>query len=692
MENLRTPLVHQVPITVRLQNPDQFDDTLPPHTFKLLKFHEDRRPAYWGTWSKTSALITGRRPLARDTAVLDYEYDSEAEWDDEDVDGEEIRSDEDDEDDEEIGADDDDEAAWLVDDVGDASDGNAGGAGVATNSAADVRKRVPRRLEPVVIEATVTMGPWECPHPALAPFRAIFLAAGMTSFDPRPPTTMLVGTPAAPTTLASTHSAGRKAAAFPEEHMVKFIKVVHQNTNGVSKIVDQLRAIPEFASTPKTQLEARLKHIAVKEKRHQSTRPCFYVRDKVLAEHGLAGPRASPIPSAAAASTGSGAVKEPAPAESDAMDVDGAEGDAEDLDADDDGESIGSDSEIDESDESDEEDEDEDEDDGFFDVDDGSPARASASTVAVAAAALGSPAKPVPSTPPKAGPQAFAMTPSKSEPSALAVARTTSPKTAPSAPAAATPIAKPHDGVTDVVAIVTHIANHVVVPDETSKLLRALGSWQDKCRDSSAIATHARLVPDVFARVVASNDAACLKNLLRLAAILLKTDDVEEVTNRIVENEQVMAEIDRVARPGVDEAMLNHAAALLVQLAKHRPCNDARQFWAIVQETEARVTVPVILIDGVDILQATRHYSAQSLDVLLRRFPAWVTDAEYEPLAKELVRTLEESKDLPAYKSCRPEMEKCLACHVQQGAHFVVYPFHGAKSHGNDTERPWDGC
>ncbi|KAJ3354368.1 hypothetical protein GGF32_002576 [Allomyces javanicus] len=742
MEHLRTPLVHPVPITVRLQNPDQFDDThaIPPqHTFKLLKFHEDRRPAYWGTWSKTSSVITGRRPLARDTAVLDYEYDSEAEWDDEDVDGEEIRSDEDDEDDEEMGVDDDDEAAWLVDDVGDASDGNAGGVGVATNSAADVRKRVPRRLEPVVIEATVTTGPWECPHPALEPFRAIFLTAGMTSFDPRPPTALLVGGPVAPMMPASAHSAGRKAAAFPEDHMVKFIKVVHQNTNGVSKIVDELRAIPEFASTPKTQLEARLKHIAVKEKRHQSTRPCFYVRDEVLTEHGLAGPRASPIPPApAAALTGSGVATEPATAASDAMDVDGADENAEDLDDDDDSESIGSDSEDDDDDDDDEEEEDED--DGFFDVDDGSLARASVETAAVAVAAPGSPAKLVPSTP------------SKAAPSALVVAQTTPTKAAPNAPAAATPTAKPstvdvvvlsddeddspdsatpvkrarepdsltqqshtkkprlvpvveikvpvrksaspstastpatvqaklawptvpkpvaatatlagkllkkalglphlpepHDGVTDVVAIITHIADHAIVPDETSKLLRALGSWQDKCRDSAAIATHARLVPDLFTRVFASNDAACIKNLCRLVANLLKTDDAEEVTQRIVDDEQVMAEIDRVARPGADEAMLNYAATLLAHLAKHRPCEDAARFWALVQETEARMTVPVKMMDGVDILQATRHYSAQTLDVLLHRFPVWVADTEYEPLAKELVQTLEERKALCAH-------------------------------------------
>lgn len=45
---------------------------------KLLQFHQDHRPPYWGTWSKTSKEVTGRRPLGRDSrGILNYEYDSE---------------------------------------------------------------------------------------------------------------------------------------------------------------------------------------------------------------------------------------------------------------------------------------------------------------------------------------------------------------------------------------------------------------------------------------------------------------------------------------------------------------------------------------------------------------------------------------------------------------------------------------
>jgi hypothetical protein len=65
---------------------------------KFLQFREDIRPAYWGTWTKTSQKILPRRPFAMDTEHLDYDHDSEAEWEPE-GEGEDIKSgDEDDED------------------------------------------------------------------------------------------------------------------------------------------------------------------------------------------------------------------------------------------------------------------------------------------------------------------------------------------------------------------------------------------------------------------------------------------------------------------------------------------------------------------------------------------------------------------------------------------------------------------
>lgn len=60
------------------------EKTLPiRNRYKFLSFREDFRPPYHGTWSKpVSALITGRNPSAKDTAYLDYDVDSEIEWED----------------------------------------------------------------------------------------------------------------------------------------------------------------------------------------------------------------------------------------------------------------------------------------------------------------------------------------------------------------------------------------------------------------------------------------------------------------------------------------------------------------------------------------------------------------------------------------------------------------------------------
>ncbi|XP_013183632.2 chromatin assembly factor 1 subunit A [Amyelois transitella] len=56
---------------------------------KLLSFHENRRPPYWGTWRKKSAFVKPRRPFGQDEKQLDYEVDSDEEWEEE-PDGESI--------------------------------------------------------------------------------------------------------------------------------------------------------------------------------------------------------------------------------------------------------------------------------------------------------------------------------------------------------------------------------------------------------------------------------------------------------------------------------------------------------------------------------------------------------------------------------------------------------------------------
>ena len=83
---------------------------------KALSFHTDARPGYFGTWTRSSRFIGPRTPLAKDTLVFDYGYDSGEEWEEEPVgdaddvvdDGEEEEGDGDEPDS--------DLESWLVDD------------------------------------------------------------------------------------------------------------------------------------------------------------------------------------------------------------------------------------------------------------------------------------------------------------------------------------------------------------------------------------------------------------------------------------------------------------------------------------------------------------------------------------------------------------------------------------------------
>ncbi|KAJ1406788.1 chromatin assembly factor 1 subunit A-domain-containing protein [Ochromonadaceae sp. CCMP2298] len=73
---------------------------------RTFSFFEDHRPPYVGTISKKSLVISGRNPFAKDTSLLNYDYDSEEEWED-DVEGDDLDDSDEMEEDEEAGD-------WLV--------------------------------------------------------------------------------------------------------------------------------------------------------------------------------------------------------------------------------------------------------------------------------------------------------------------------------------------------------------------------------------------------------------------------------------------------------------------------------------------------------------------------------------------------------------------------------------------------
>lgn len=82
---------------------------------KVLIFHEDARPGYFGTWTRNSREVGPRTPFARDVVSLDYGVDSGEEWEEEEEEGEVVDGD-DDEDGAATEEVDSDLDSWLVDD------------------------------------------------------------------------------------------------------------------------------------------------------------------------------------------------------------------------------------------------------------------------------------------------------------------------------------------------------------------------------------------------------------------------------------------------------------------------------------------------------------------------------------------------------------------------------------------------
>lgn len=83
---------------------------------KLLQFHTNYRPPYYGTWRKKSSVLTPKFPWKQDTKLFDYEIDSDDEWEEEEP-GESLSSsegEEDKEEKEEKEEDEDDEDGWMV--------------------------------------------------------------------------------------------------------------------------------------------------------------------------------------------------------------------------------------------------------------------------------------------------------------------------------------------------------------------------------------------------------------------------------------------------------------------------------------------------------------------------------------------------------------------------------------------------
>ncbi|XP_041861747.1 chromatin assembly factor 1 subunit A [Melanotaenia boesemani] len=285
--------------------PDGVPDRRRYGHMKLLHFHENYRPAYWGTWCKKSSHISPRCPLRQDKDLLDYDVDSDEEWEEEEP-GESLSHSEG-EDEEEGGDDDDDDDdgffvphGYLSDDEGAIEDEDGGDL-----EKQKLRQKLKARewdelmatkkkmkvLEPVV-KGCFWEGQGLCSDP-FQPF-AVCLVEPLPKVDKSP----------SPEELSRRD---QKEAQL----LGQLLLLLHGNSNSSKVIISEFQEFcrqrsssspaPDLSSPQsppeniptRIQLKRLIKNNAVYEKRSTYKRCCWYVHTEVLSRFGQ---EALPVP------------------------------------------------------------------------------------------------------------------------------------------------------------------------------------------------------------------------------------------------------------------------------------------------------------------------------------------------------------------------------------------------------------
>uniref|UniRef100_A0A8C2JVP3 Chromatin assembly factor 1, subunit A (p150) n=1 Tax=Cyprinus carpio TaxID=7962 RepID=A0A8C2JVP3_CYPCA len=267
---------------------------------KLLQFHDNYRPAYWGTWCKKSTCISPRYPLRQDKGLLDYEVDSDEEWEEEEP-GESLSHSEGDDDDE--GGDDDDDDDGFFVPHGYLSEGE--GALEEDEEGGDpekqkVRQRIKAREwenelmskgKVKVLESVVRGCLWEGEEPRvdfLQPY-AICMLEPLPRDEP------------------STPEQDLSRQQRNEKLLSQLLPLLHGNVNSSKVIINEfLEFFRQQTSSstespqnlndnvpPRIQIRRIIKEHAVYEKRSTYRRCCWYVHPEVLARHSQ---EALPVP------------------------------------------------------------------------------------------------------------------------------------------------------------------------------------------------------------------------------------------------------------------------------------------------------------------------------------------------------------------------------------------------------------
>ncbi|KAK6188357.1 hypothetical protein SNE40_004544 [Patella caerulea] len=321
------------------------------HHVKYIFFHTNYRPPYYGTWRKKSDKLTPRNPFKMDSDLLDYEVDSDDEWEEEEP-GESLSASEgEDGDDKEKEDEEEGDDGWMVPHGYLSEDEGCDDDKEITPEVLKARQQakadqweadLKRQCQPV---KTIVIGCyWEEEENQLSradldileSFSAVCLSTAPVdttlSIDKTKSTTMTPGTERCATPSGSK---GTKPKSVPEEAMPELIKLLHGNTSGIKKLIHEFRvywkqktgelnnvngdstvktetsmeveeedspkrtnlneslkeentpAKEDQFSISKRQLELKITSVAVREKRSAYKKICWHVHDSILKQYNL---------------------------------------------------------------------------------------------------------------------------------------------------------------------------------------------------------------------------------------------------------------------------------------------------------------------------------------------------------------------------------------------------------------------
>ncbi|XP_074525148.1 chromatin assembly factor 1 subunit A [Halichoeres trimaculatus] len=292
-------------VAVEGPKPDGIPDRKRHGPMKLLQFHENYRPAYWGTWSKKSSHISPRCPLRQDKELLDYEVDSDEEWEEEEP-GESLSHSEG-EDEEEGGEDDDDDGffvphGYLSEDEGALEEEDGGDLEKQklrqTLKAREWDELMSSKKKMKVLEPVVKGCIWEGEGSGLQ----LFQPYAVCLVEPLPKTDN------SPNPEEASQKSEREAQLLSQ-----LLPLLHGNVNSSKVIINEFQEFcrqqtssstsssPPALSSPQSpaeniptriRLKRLIKNNAVYEKR-STHRRCWYVHQEVLSRFGL---EALPVP------------------------------------------------------------------------------------------------------------------------------------------------------------------------------------------------------------------------------------------------------------------------------------------------------------------------------------------------------------------------------------------------------------